>query len=105
MAGRADAEPLALLLRSAAAAGVANLLLVCTDAALCEDAAALRLPATAVKLTWPAAPGAAALRAKYAVLAAVLAAGVGVLSTHAATVLLQVRLSRTRTQTRTQTRT
>ena len=57
----------------------------------CTAAAALSLPATAAKLTWPAAPGAAALRAKYAVLAAVLAAGVGVLSTHVATVLLQAR--------------
>ena len=98
VAGRGDAAPLALLLRSAAAAGVSNLLLVCTEAALCEgegegegEGVAPSLPAAAAKLTWPAAPGAAALRAKYAILAAVLAAGVGVLSTHVATVLLQAR--------------
>ena len=68
---------------------MANLLLVCTEPALCEGDAARSLPPAAAKLAWPAAPGAAALRAKYAVLAAVLATGVGVLSTHVATVLLQ----------------
>ena len=51
---------------------MANLLLVCTEPALCEGDAARSLPPAAAKLAWPAAPGVAALRAKYAVLAALL---------------------------------